>query len=128
MIKMKKIIVLLVTCALLFTLIGCTADSTDTNYLPSTISGVGSGVVPPQEDEPEVFPPIVHGPITGIWANEELDVTWAFLTNGQAIVKGNENENFDYIFEYEVRDGQLFIADDLAYAEIGADYIRNGDE
>ena len=126
-VEMKKIIVLLVACALLFTLIGCTQDAIDSNLSDaSVISGVGNGVVPPQD--PIVIPPIVPGPITGIWANEELDVTWAFLANGQAIVKGSESENFDYIFEYEIRDGQLFIAGDLAYAEIGADYMRNENE
>jgi hypothetical protein len=124
---MKKIIVLLVACALLFTLIGCTTEDTiDSNLSDaSIISGVGSGVVPPQDP---VVIPVVQGPITGIWTNEDLDVTWAFLANGQAIVKGSESENFDYIFEYEIRDGQLFIAGDLAYAEIGADYEVNENE
>jgi hypothetical protein len=121
---MKKIISLLIILVLVLFLFGCT-NGNDTNQDTnlndgSAIDGVGDGVVPPHN--PPVVPPIMQGSITGIWESEDLNVTWAFLENGQAIVKGAPERNFDDIYEYEIRNNKLYLAGTLEYAEIGAEY------
>jgi len=123
---MKKIISLLVILILVLFLFGCT-DGNDNNQSiddDTIIDGVGDGVVPPQNGVLPPHPPvpIMQGPITGIWESEDLNVVWAFLENGQAIVKGEPERNFDDIYEYEVRYNKLYLAGTLEYAEIGAEY------